>query len=331
MAASEVSRLSGDVRHHAPLRRLRVAASRRWVRGALCVVGIATAPLIVFTPVSHDGLDALDTTAVLTVLVPLSFVASGFVAWHRRPENRIGALLMILGLAWTAGHLMGPPTTSSSLLSTAGSVWRLAWTFGFVFVLLAFPHGRLLGRLDTVLAGIVFVAAVPMQILWLLFLEVEEPRNALLVWPSASTADAIDTAQRVLWLGVAVVLVAMFAWRWIAASPPLRRTLAPVLAGGLTVLVFSLYVIISKFRTVPMFLLWSLLAAYTAVPLALLASMLRARLARSSIGELVVKLGGHPGPAGLRRGPGTAALTGECPSTGSPVASGGTSALTGEG
>ena len=300
MAASEVSRLSGDVRHHAPLRRLRVAASGHWARGALCLVGIATAPLIVFTPVRHDGLDALDTTAVLTVLVPLSFVASGFVAWHRRPENRIGALLMILGLAWTAGHLMGPPTTSSSLLSTAGSVWRLAWTFGFVFVLLAFPYGRLLGRVDTVLAGIVFVAAVPMQILWLLFLEVEEPRNALLVWPSASTADAIDTAQRVIWLGVAVVLVAMFAWRWIAASPPLRRTLAPVLAGGLTVLVFSLYVIISKFRTVPTFLLWSLLAAYTAVPLALLASMFRARLARSSIGELVVKLGGHPGPAGLR-------------------------------
>jgi signal transduction histidine kinase len=139
-----------------------------------------------------------------------------------------------------------------------------------------------------------------MQILWLLFLDGQQPRNALLVWPSASTAAAIDAAQRVIWLGVALVLVAMFAWRWAAASPPLRRTLAPVLAGGITVLVFSVYVIVDKFRAVPVFLLWSLLAAYTAVPLALLASMLRARLARSSIGELVVTLRAHPAPTDLR-------------------------------
>ena len=64
-------------------------------------------------------------------------------------------------------------------------------------------------------------------------------------------------------------------------------------------LVFSSYVIVDKFRSVPVFLLWSLLAAYTAVPLALLASMLRARLARSSIGELVVRLRAHPAPADL--------------------------------
>jgi signal transduction histidine kinase len=299
LAASEVPRLSGHARRSIVPRRLG-AASSDWFRAALCLLGIATAPLIVLPVVRDDGLNALDTTAVLTVLVAWSFVASGFVAWTRRPENRMGALLVILGLWWTAGQLMEPPTTSSSLVYAIGVVWRLAWTFGFVFALLSFPRGRLFRRVDKFLAGVVFVAAVPMQILWLLFLEGEEPRNAFLVWPSASTADAIDTAQRIIWLGVAVVLVAMFAWRWIVASPPLRRTLAPVLAGAVTVLVFSLYVIIAKFRPVPTFLLWSLFAAYTAVPMALLASMLRARLARSSIGELVVKLGAHPGPAGLR-------------------------------
>src|SRR5207249_2087785 len=71
-------------------------------------------------------------------------------------------------------------------------------------------------------------------------------------------------------------------------------------AGGVTVLVFSLYVIIDKFRPVPTLLLWSLFAADTAVPIALLASMLRARLARSSVGDLVVELRAHPVPADLR-------------------------------
>ena len=195
---------------------------------------------------------------------------------------------------------MQPPTSSSPLVYTVGEVWRLAWTFGFVLVLLSFPGGRLTRSVDHLLAGAVFIAAVPMQILWLLFLEGQEPRNAFLAWPSASTAAAIDTAQRVVWLGVGVVLVVMFVARWIVASPPLRRTLAPVLAGCVTVLVFSLYVIVDKFWTAPTLLLWTLLGAYTAVPLALLASMLRARLARSSVAELLVDLRAHPAPAGLR-------------------------------
>src|SRR5207244_1407423 len=88
--------------------------------------------------------------------------------------------------------------------------------------------------------------------------------------------------------------------RWLAASAPLRRTLTPVLAGGVTVLVFSLYVIVAKFRDAPVFLLWSVFAAYTTVPIALLASMLRARLARSSVTDLFVELRAHPAPADLR-------------------------------
>jgi signal transduction histidine kinase len=300
LAASEVARLSSDVRGHVLPRRLGVALSSHWFRVALCLIGIATAPLIVLPLVRSGGLAALDAIAVLTVLVTWSFVASGFVAWDRRPENRVGALLLFLGLWWTAGHLMQPPTTSSPLVYTVGEVWRLAWTFGFVLVLLSFPGGRLTRSVDRLLAGTVFIAAVPMQILWLLFLEGQEPRNPFLVWPSASTADAIDTVQRVVWLGVAVVLVVMFVARWIVASRPLRRTLAPVLAGCITVLVFSLYVIVAKYWTAPPLLLWSLLGAYTAVPLALLASMLRARLARSSVGELLVALRADPAPADLR-------------------------------
>ena len=300
MEASEVPRLSGDARGPVLSRLLGVALSSHWFRVALCLIGIATAPLIVLPVVRGGGLAALDAIAVLTVLVAWSFVASGFVAWDRRPENRVGALLLLLGFWWTAGQLMQPPTTSSPLVYTVGEVWRLAWTFGFVLVLLSYPGGRLSRSVDRLLAGAVFIAAVPMQILWLLFLEGQGPRNAFLVWPSASTADAIDTAQRVVWLGVAVVLVVWFVARWIVAGPPLRRTLAPVLAGCVTVLVFSLYVIVDKFWTAPTLLLWTLLGAYTAVPLALLASMLRARLARSSVAELLVELRAHPAPAGLR-------------------------------
>jgi signal transduction histidine kinase len=267
---------------------------------ALFLLGIATAPLIVLPAIRSGGLDAFDTTAVLVVLVPWSFVLSGFIAWDRRPANRIGVLLMILGFWWISGRLMGPPTTSSSLVNTVGIVWRLAWVVGFVFVLLSFPRGRLSSLADKLLAGVVFFAGVPLQILWLLFLEGQDPANAFLVWPSKSTADAIDTSQRVIWLGAAVALVAMLATRWIRAGRPLRRALAPVLAGGITVLVFSALVIVQKFRPVPTYLLWGVFAAYTAVPLALLASILRARLARSSVADLFIELRANPAPQHLR-------------------------------
>jgi hypothetical protein len=274
--------------------------SRRSFRLTLLVVGVGAAPLVVLPVMRTGGVDALDTITVFSVLVPWSFVASGFVAWDRRPENRIGALLMLLGFWWIAGRLMGPPTTSSSLVNSVGIVWRLAWVVGFVFVLLSFPRGRLSTLADKVLIGLVFVAGVPLQILWLLFLELQDPPNAFLVWPSKSTADAIDTSQRVIWLAAALALVTMLATRWIRAGRPRRRELAPVLAGAITVLAFSALVIVQKLRPVPAELLWGVFAAYTAVPLALLASILRARLARSAVGDLFLELHANPAPQDLR-------------------------------
>lgn len=301
MATSEIAGTAVDARRAIGARRaVAVVVAKRWFRVSLCALGIAAAPLIVLPVVRGGGLDALDAQTVLTLFVGWSFVGSGFVAWDRRPENRIGALLLGLGLWWTAGRLMGPPTTASSLVYSVGWVWRLAWVVGFVLVLLSFPRGRLATRVDKVLVGVVFFAGVPLQVLWLLFLELEDPPNAFLVWPSASTADAIDTSQRVIWLCCALVLVAMLAGRWLRASRPLRRTLAPALAGGITVLVFSLWVIYVKFRPAPPLLLSCLLAAYAAVPVALLASILRARLARSSVGDLFIELRANPTPEHLR-------------------------------
>lgn len=117
----------------------------------------------------HGGLDAVDTTGVLSVLVAWSLLASGFVAWERRPHNRIGHALIGLGIWWTARHLLGPPTTASSLASTIGIVVRLTWTFGFVALLVSFPLGRSTARVDRLLAAAVFLVTTPLQVLWLLF------------------------------------------------------------------------------------------------------------------------------------------------------------------
>ena len=271
--------------------------STRSFRLVLFLLGMASAPLIVVLIVRSAGADALTTSHVFSLLVSWSFVASGYLAWERHPENRTGPLLLLLGLWWTAGRFMEPPVTSWSLIETIGLVWQLVWNVGFVYLLLSVPHGRLTA-LDRALAGALLVVMLPMQILWLLFYD--EPRNAFLVWPSQSIADAIDTSQRLIFFAVALAILVLLGKRWLGASPPLRRTLAPVLAGALALLVFSIYVAIQKFRPVPDFLLSAVFAAYMAVPVALLGSMLRARLARSSVADLVIELRANPVGADLR-------------------------------
>jgi signal transduction histidine kinase len=293
---------SDNVRALSPFRLLRGwlaggTYSTRSFRLALFLLGMASAPVIVVLVVRNAGADALTTSHVFSLLVSWSFVASGYLAWERHPESRTGPLLMLLGLWWTAGRFMEPPVTSSSLVETIGLVWQLVWNFGFVCLLLSFPHGRLFA-LDKTLAGVLLVVMLPMQVLWLLFYA--EPRNAFVLWPSETTADAIDTSQRLIFFGVALAILVLLGRRWLGASPPLRRTLAPVLAGSLALLVFSVYVAIQKFRPVPDSLLAAVFAAYTAVPVALLGTMLRARLARSSVADLLIELRAKPVGADLR-------------------------------
>src|SRR6476646_1164811 len=103
MAAS-VPGVRGEVRAGVP-HRFGINASSHWFRVALCVLGLATAPLIAL-PVARLGSGDLDTTLALMVLVAWSCGASGYVAWERRAENRLGALLRLLGHWGTAGHLM---------------------------------------------------------------------------------------------------------------------------------------------------------------------------------------------------------------------------------
>ena len=222
--------------------------SARWFRVGLCLLGVAAAPLIFEPIVRSDGLGALDRTMVLYILIPWAFVVSGFIAWDRRPGNPMGAFMLVLGLAWIVGNLMTPPTTSSSLLFTAGTIVRIAWFLGFVFVLLSFPHGRLSGWPDQLLVGAMFVSAVPLQIAWLLFWErPQPPMNAFLVWPSDQTADLLEGAQSVGLWAVSAELVGLTVIRWRSGGWPRRRALVPVLAGGLTLLAFSGWVVAVEF------------------------------------------------------------------------------------
>ena len=85
VAASEVPRLRGGARRQTLLRRVGAVALGHRFRITLCLLGVATAPLIVLSVVRDGGVKVLDTAAVLTVLVAWSCVVSGFVAGNGDP------------------------------------------------------------------------------------------------------------------------------------------------------------------------------------------------------------------------------------------------------
>jgi hypothetical protein len=185
--------------------------------------------------------------------------------------------MVATGLLWFAPELLSQ--AASSVPYTLGVwIWN-AWAVALVLLLLAFPTGRLAGGLERFLVAAVFLPAIPMQALWLLFLEsVVGPANAFLIWPDANAAAVVDTAQRVVALASFVVLLAVLVRRWLRASPPLRRLLTPVVAGAGAILLFGLVIVLDKVGGRTEFLDDLFRVILVAVPIAFLIGILRARL-----------------------------------------------------
>ncbi len=248
--------------------------------------------------VSDSGLDGVDTTRVLSVLVGWAFAGSGLYAWKRRPESRLGPLMTLVGCVYLTAQIL--TQAHAPLLFTSGMWVGDAWVVFFVLFLLSFPDGRLTSTFDLVVIWMFAIMAVPLELLWLFFFDPGGSKNALLVWPNASVAGHIDSAQRALVVTASVVLAVRLSRRWIFASPPLRRALVPVLAGSAAILLASVLVALDKFKVEFETARWLVLAAYIAIPLVVLGGILRSRLARSTVGELFVELREDPAPADLR-------------------------------
>jgi signal transduction histidine kinase len=250
---------------------------------------------------SNDGVDGLGTPNGLKVIVGWTFAGSGLYAWRRRPGNRLGPLMIAVGCTYLTAQIL--TQTHASPLFTWGVWLSDAWVVLFVLFLLAFPDGRLRGRFDFFVLGLFALMAFPLELAWLLFFETGgNPENALLVWANGSVAANVDSAQRALVATASIVLAAALTRRWLLASPPLRRALVPVLVGSAGILLGSVLVGLDKFQVEFETARWLVLAVYAAIPLAVLGVILRARLARSTVGDLLVDLPTEPSPVELRDG-----------------------------
>jgi PAS domain S-box-containing protein len=233
-------------------------------------------------------------TAALTIATGLAFVAAGLIAWARRPENRTGILLTLVGFTWFVGSLAA---ANDPLVFTIGAtLGNLPFVF-LVWLVLAYPTGRLQSVVDRVLVGL--TAGIALVAAPALFLVDDEaamcadcPENVFLVSRQETLASVIEVALEGVAVAITIAIVAILARRWRRATPALRRALAPVFGTAtLAIAVLAGLLVMNLFVDEAHEAFdWLLLASLLAVPLAFLYGLLRTRLARAEVGRLLLEV-----------------------------------------
>jgi signal transduction histidine kinase len=228
-----------------------------------------------------------------------TFLLTGAVAWARRPDNRIGPLLLTIGFSWFVGTHVRASVDWMSYLARAFQGYYEPLIGALV---LAYPSGRLAGRPERFVIGVWLLNQVAWSIAQLVLLRP-------LSWYSCPTCletadayianryllEAIGPVTLALSVGLGGAVLVLAARRLLAAGPAGRRRLAPVALASLALALgilapngirltidAALYV---DARVVALSYVLDMLAA-----VAVLGGLLQDRLARTAVADLVIDL-----------------------------------------
>jgi signal transduction histidine kinase len=267
--------------------------TRRGRPGPVLLVGISAA-LMAGLAGSIALAAAADTDALHAALltwISLSYSVSGLIAWRRRPANRLGPLMVATGFCSLTSALF---RSDNGVLHTIGQALDLLPLIMMVHVFLAFPAGRLSGRLERVLLAVGYVAATGMQLV-VMMLGGLGPHLLRLI-DAPVVAEWIYQVELVVISGVALAGVALLARRRLAGERPLRRPLALLIdAFALALMMIALLLLAGVFAELYFPTIQQIsLAVIGLAPVAFLSGLLQARLARVFVGDLVVELRAEP-------------------------------------
>jgi signal transduction histidine kinase len=292
-----------------------VAAQRNPTMNTLRVALVAAAGLALGVIAYRAQVDnlAVTTTArsMASVAAGWTFLVAGLIAWQRRPGNRMGPLMLAVAFALLARQLRY--SHDPLAFTTFFLLGELPYAL-FVHTVLAYPSGHLDDRLERafVKATYTIALAFPLAILAtydgsfpLRYFDVLPRDSQLYVAGGEDVVRTLQATYAVVGYGlVASGFIALIVRKLVLATSRQRRMLAPLLLAAVVAPLRAVFDSLLTFASSPPVwvldnLFWWQIVGIIAVPIALLAGLLRARLARTSIGELVVELERTP-PEGLR-------------------------------
>lgn len=233
---------------------------------------------------------------MLGLLIGASFTGAGVFAWRSRPRNRVGMLMVAVGIAWLPRQIsLGSDHPLAEYAVSASSLWIAV----IAHLMMAFPTGRVGSWIGRVVVGLVYTSAVAIGVAdgYLVSLEMLPEKSPAELRdlgdaPLPVTVAAVISDLQVVpivVLGTAVLVHAL--GRWQASSSTQRRAAAPVLiSGAVAIALFvggEVFDIDGRYEVLlDVCMFW----AFAAIPLAYLVSRMRGRIDRAGVADLVVRL-----------------------------------------
>ena len=216
-----------------------------------------------------------------------ALVAASLAALQRRRWRRTSALLAVAAFTLLAADLQW---ARADLPWTLGFLLDTAWAAILVHAVLTFPEGRPWSRATRVVISGAYVAALGGQIVGAFVSP--HPRDVLSVAQQPAVADAVDRAQGILGITVALGALWMLVQRVRPLRGPAQRAQAPLLAAAaaaLPPLVVSLaWMTGTGAGSATLSTIDRVVALL--VPLGLVAGLSWSRLRRPEASDLVVEL-----------------------------------------
>lgn len=272
-------------------------------RPLLLAPGLALAAAAVAVALEGPSNERLLNAALAGIGVLLVWSVAVAVR-SRYPDRPLGALLFALATVYALQTLVASP---SPVLFTLARAARPAVEVLLIWMMLAFPSGRLPGPRERALVAI---SALAVLLLWLpgvmlsssipmagpfVQCETDCPRNVLFVAERPALSQALLQAFRASGALILVATAGLMLSRLRAATPLMRRALAPVLLAS-----------VARALNIAAFLatgagVLALTFTFWAVPLAIALGLLRGRLYTArSLQRLVSGLRSRPGIQPLR-------------------------------
>ena len=285
------------------------AAARRAGAGpvvALALVGVVIAGLAGSARLTATFNRPTDLVTALHVATGFAFVVTGAIAALRRPRNRVGLLMVAVGITWFVIDLQFVP---SSVTYTIGNLFGIVTWAVLGQLALSYPSGRLEYVRDGVLVGAIYLWMLLGNVLTEVFFAdpaaaAQTYHNLLAVHSNAAQHDTASKVQLGVNILLGVLALVALAAHWRAQSRLGRRALAPVIWASAPIFGAVLALDAVGLVKYPDWLSAALPAitplAILTLPLAFLAGLVRTNLARLAVGHLVVEIGAVSTPEGLR-------------------------------
>jgi signal transduction histidine kinase len=275
-----------------------------WVSRAVVAAGGVGAAGTVLLALLSGGVGAdLGEPLVIALLLAwmiLAYVVGGAVAWARRPDSRLGPLMVAAGLVTAVSSLSW---ATADLPFTIGQALDKVPQVLFLHVFLAFPRGRLASRPEVGIVGAAYIAAVLFELARMVVGDYG-PHNLLGLAPDPVVYAFVRRVQLVALAALCLVGIVILLVRR-RRAPPFRRWLAVTIdaftvALGLIALLDWQLAWGGLWGTAVRELRWAVLFTLGAAPVAFLIGVLQVRLARSSVADVIVGLRSEGSAADLR-------------------------------